>query len=59
MKYTIVVRDECNDTVNTVNSDSSGSYNVPYTMNCINITIIAEKIFGILEHSVNTTGQGE
>ena len=58
MKYTIAVRDECNDTVNTVSSDSSGSYDVPYTVDCTNITIIAENIFGILEHSVNTTGQG-
>ena len=38
---------------------SMRDYNIPYTMNCTNITIIAENILGILKHLVNTTSPGE
>ena len=58
--YTIVVRDQCSDTEVTIDSGSMRDYNIPYTMNCTNITIIAENSVGTSpSHSVNTTSPGE
>ena len=57
--YTIVVRDQCSDTEVTIDSGSIRDHNIPYTVNCTNITIIAENSLGILEHLVNTTSPGE
>ena len=57
---TIVVRDQCSDTEVTIVSGSMTDYNIPYTMNCTNITIIAENALGrSLDHSVNMTSPGE
>ena len=52
------MRDQCSDTEVTCIS-SMRDYNIPYTMNCTNITIIAENALGILEHTVNLTSPGE
>ena len=57
--YTIVVRDQCSDTEVTIDRVSMRDYNIPYTVNCTNITIIAENSLGILEHTVSTTSPGE
>ena len=58
--YTIVVRDQCSDTEVTIDSGSMTDYNIPYTMNCTNITIIVENSLGRSpNHSVNTSSPGE
>ena len=59
--YTIVVRDQCSDTEVTIDSGSMRDYNIPYTVNCTNITIIAENSLGTspnYSESVNTTSPG-
>ena len=41
-------------------SGSMRDYNIPYTMNCTNITIIAEELLGLVTepYSVNMTSPG-
>ena len=58
--YTIVVRDTCSDAEVTIPSGSMRHYNIPYTMNCTNIIIIASNSHGMSpNHSVNTTSPSE
>ena len=59
------MQDTCNDTAEIITIDDQGGsgimrdHNIPYTMNCTNITIIAENSVGTSpNHSVNATSAG-
>ena len=51
----------CNGSADsTFIDDNGGSTNIPYTMNCTNVIIIAENELGVsTNHSVNTTSPCE
>ena len=61
INYRLVLKDTCKGSGDiTVIDDNGGMINIPYTMNCTNITIIAENELGVsTNHSVNTTSPGE
>ena len=61
IRYRIVLQDKCNDDTAEIIAidDHGGSMNIPYTMNCTNITIIAENSIGTApNHLVNMTSPG-
>ena len=61
IQYRLVLKNMCNGSADsTVIDDNGGRINIPYTMNCTNIIIIAENELGVsTNHSVNTTSPGE
>ena len=61
IQYRLVLKNMCSGSADfTVIDDNGGSTNIPYTMNCTNITIIAENELGVsTNHSVDSTSPGE
>ena len=54
INYRLVLKDTCNGSADiTVIDDNGGRINIPYTMNCTNITIIAENELGF-SHELQT-----